>query len=79
MSGCLAFGSLAQADVLNRGFGGYNSKWAAYILPSIVSDLAKCGEPPVLAAVFFGANDAASPTSGRWVCMCSVLRLSSHV
>lgn len=41
-------------DVLNRGFSGYNSRWALSILPSILGGVGSAS----LAVVFFGANDS---------------------
>jgi lysophospholipase L1-like esterase len=45
-----------RADVVNRGFGGWNTRWIRYALPEIL--------PPdeqdyVLATLFLGANDSA--------------------
>lgn len=46
-----------SADVVNRGFSGYNTRWAKQILP----DILKSAPGPLLAVtLFFGANDAAS-------------------
>lgn len=48
-----------KADVLNRGYGGYNTRLAlASLLPLVAPE---GGHPPALAVVFFGANDAALP------------------
>ncbi|XP_051061908.1 LOW QUALITY PROTEIN: isoamyl acetate-hydrolyzing esterase 1 homolog [Phodopus roborovskii] len=46
-----------KCDVLNRGFSGYNTRWAKIILPRLIS---KGGskETPVAVTIFFGANDA---------------------
>ncbi|XP_063040210.1 isoamyl acetate-hydrolyzing esterase 1 homolog [Engraulis encrasicolus] len=45
-----------KCDVVNRGFSGYNSKWAKIVLPRLIpspaSDIAAV-------TVFFGANDCA--------------------
>ena len=47
-----------RADVLNRGFSGYNTKMALDLLPSIFTQ----GDSGVLfCTVFFGANDATLP------------------
>ncbi|CAI0398602.1 unnamed protein product [Linum tenue] len=47
-----------KADVFNRGYGGYNTRWALFLLHHLFPlDLRKA--PPVAATVFFGANDAA--------------------
>lgn len=48
-----------KADVLNRGYSGYNSRWALQLLDRVLPE-----EVPgeiVLSTVFFGANDAALP------------------
>lgn len=47
-----------RADVYNRGYGGYNTRWARWILPSL---LPKGRTKHLLATVWFGANDAAQP------------------
>ncbi|KAK9828721.1 hypothetical protein WJX72_001713 [[Myrmecia] bisecta] len=47
-----------KADVINRGYGGYNTRWALKMLTRIFPQTA---EPPRLVTVFFGANDAAIP------------------
>lgn len=50
---------LSQADVINRGFGGFNTKTALLALPEIIDMLSK--QQIALAVVWLGANDAASP------------------
>ncbi|XP_076834236.1 isoamyl acetate-hydrolyzing esterase 1 homolog [Brachyhypopomus gauderio] len=44
-----------KCDVVNRGLSGYNTRWAAAVLPRIITH-----SDPVVAAVvvFFGANDS---------------------
>ena len=57
-----------RADVLNRGFSGYNTRHALELFPRIfgekndekTNDLLFC-------TVFFGANDAALPGEGQYV------------
>ncbi|MED6105997.1 hypothetical protein PIB30_000783 [Stylosanthes scabra] len=50
-----------KADVVLRGYGGYNTKWALFFLHHIFPlDSAR---PPIATTIFFGANDAA--LSGR--------------
>ena len=49
---------IVQADVIARGYSGYNTRWAAYILEKIFT---KEHPPPDLVTIFFGANDAALP------------------
>lgn len=53
-----------QVDVINRGYSGYNTRWASHLLHSIF--------PPdqhkiQLVTLFWGANDAALP--GRHRCI----------
>ncbi|KAF2311416.1 hypothetical protein GH714_022799 [Hevea brasiliensis] len=46
-----------KADVLVRGYGGYNTRWALFLLHHLFPiDSTK---PPVAVTIFFGANDAA--------------------
>lgn len=42
-----------RVDVINRGFSGYNSKWARIIVNEAVVPL-----NPDMVIIFFGANDA---------------------
>ncbi|KAK7330496.1 hypothetical protein VNO77_24691 [Canavalia gladiata] len=50
-----------RADVLVRGYGGYNTRWAMFLLHHLFPlDSTK---PPLATIIFFGANDAA--LSGR--------------
>lgn len=51
-----------KADVINRGFGGYNSRMAVHLLPHIFSEEAV--RNTILATIFLGANDAAKPAGG---------------
>jgi hypothetical protein len=51
--------SLSQADIINRGFGGYNSRWGTFLVDDIFTSF---GSSRIkLATVCFGANDAAAP------------------
>ena len=51
-----------RADVLNRGFSGYNTRHALELLPRIFVEDGTTDKAPVLfCTVFFGANDAALP------------------
>ena len=43
-----------RADVLNRGFSGYNSDWARAVLPHVLTSR----EPPDVITVLLGSNDA---------------------
>ncbi|KAH9546864.1 hypothetical protein CY35_11G004000 [Sphagnum magellanicum] len=47
-----------QADVILRGYSGYNTSWALFVLDKIFP---KCSSPPDVVTVCFGANDAALP------------------
>ncbi|KAL6639329.1 hypothetical protein ACP70R_023059 [Stipagrostis hirtigluma subsp. patula] len=46
-----------KADVIVRGYSGYNTRWALFLIHHIfpVDDIA----PPLATTIFFGANDAA--------------------
>ncbi|XP_052178835.1 GDSL esterase/lipase At5g62930 [Diospyros lotus] len=46
-----------KADVVLRGYGGYNTRWALFLLHHIFP--LGSATPPVAATIFFGANDAA--------------------
>ncbi|KAK3035337.1 hypothetical protein RJ639_034045 [Escallonia herrerae] len=50
-----------KADVVNRGYGGYNTRWALFLLHHLFP--LSSATPPVVATIFLGANDAA--LSGR--------------
>eukprot|EP00906_Rhabdomonas_costata_P005749 RCo008544 len=43
-----------RADILVRGFSGYNTRWALRVMPSCFMEKTK----PLLITIFFGANDA---------------------
>ncbi|XP_051197977.1 GDSL esterase/lipase At5g62930 [Lolium perenne] len=45
-----------KADVVVRGYGGYNTRWALFLIHRIFPLV---GVPPVATTIFFGANDAA--------------------
>uniref|UniRef100_A0ACD5XWP3 Uncharacterized protein n=1 Tax=Avena sativa TaxID=4498 RepID=A0ACD5XWP3_AVESA len=47
-----------KADVVVRGYGGYNTRWALFLIHRIFPLV---GVPPVATTIFFGANDAALP------------------
>ena len=51
-----------RVDVLNRGFSGYNTKWALKMVDSVV-----IAERPDLVFLFFGANDAVDPAEMQHV------------
>ncbi|XP_036191283.1 isoamyl acetate-hydrolyzing esterase 1 homolog isoform X2 [Myotis myotis] len=47
-----------KCDVLNRGFSGYNTRWAKIILPRLLRK-GSVLDSPVAITIFFGANDSA--------------------
>eukprot|EP01018_Ginkgo_biloba_P009752 Gb_07780 [translate_table: standard] len=51
-----------KADVVLRGYDGYNTRWALFLLVKIFPPSCK---PPLVVTVFFGANDAALPGRNR--------------
>lgn len=51
-----------KADVVNRGYSGYNSRWALHLLGRVFP--AERAGDTALATVFFGANDAALADRG---------------
>jgi len=55
---------LRRADVYNRGYGGYNTRWALHLLPQLFP--AQEGGH-WLVTVFFGANDATIPSQAPHV------------
>ncbi|XP_057951509.1 GDSL esterase/lipase At5g62930 isoform X2 [Malania oleifera] len=46
-----------KADVVVRGYGGYNTRWALFLLHHIFP--MSSTKPPIATTIFFGANDAA--------------------
>ncbi|PON59654.1 Lipase [Trema orientale] len=46
-----------KADVLVRGYGGYNTRWALFLLRHLFPRNSE--KPPAVVTIFFGANDAA--------------------
>lgn len=52
-----------KADVILRGYAGYNTRLARLILDKIFP--LPSSNPPLLVTVFFGANDAADPKAGH--------------
>ncbi|SCU98121.1 LAFA_0G15742g1_1 [Lachancea sp. 'fantastica'] len=47
-----------KLDIVQRGFSGYNSRWALQILPRILEN--ESSSDIVMCTIFFGSNDAAS-------------------
>lgn len=54
--------SLAQIDIINRGFSGYNSRWAKFLL---LRALQTRSQPPALLTIWLGANDAVLPDRAK--------------
>lgn len=52
-----------RADVLNRGYSGYNTRWASPVLQKLLAD--GMGDGAVLWIIWLGANDAAVPDTHR--------------
>ncbi|EPS71510.1 hypothetical protein M569_03248, partial [Genlisea aurea] len=52
----LASNYCRKVDVVLRGYGGYNTKWALFLLPHLFP---QGSTPPLAVTLFFGANDAA--------------------
>lgn len=50
-----------RADIINRGYSGYNTAWGVRILPYVFDGAVVT--PPALVTLFFGANDAVLPQS----------------
>lgn len=48
-----------QADIINRGYSGYNTEWALSIAPEVLPPAAASAPPLAAVVLFFGANDAA--------------------
>lgn len=46
------------ADVVLRGYSGYNTRWALRVWKRAMDGVCVEGNPPVAVTVFFGANDA---------------------
>ncbi len=44
---------------MNRGFGGYNTRWALHMLNRVFESAD--ADNTLLVTIFFGANDAARP------------------
>jgi lysophospholipase L1-like esterase len=54
-----------SVDVLNRGFSGYNTRWALAVVKSVITT--RLFSQLELVTVFFGANDCVSAgLSGDW-------------
>lgn len=66
---CFTLGNALQGDyirkfdVLNRGFGGYNSRWGKEVLPEILTTESK-NATIKLVVIFFGTNDSKDNEQG---------------
>ena len=58
-----------KVDVVNRGFSGYNSKWAQDIFEDVV-----LSANPHIVFIFFGANDAVDPSVAQHVLLADYKR-----
>ncbi|KAF5835556.1 SGNH hydrolase-type esterase domain-containing protein [Dunaliella salina] len=56
-AGALAHYFYRKVDVISRGFGGYNTRWAKHLMKDVFNGVD--GTNTKLVTVFFGANDAA--------------------
>ncbi|CAG8441449.1 13513_t:CDS:2, partial [Ambispora gerdemannii] len=56
-----------KLDVFNRGYSGYNTRCAKYILPQLLPASSSSSPKIQLLIIFFGANDAAIPPSSQHV------------
>jgi len=54
-----------RADLLNRGYSGYNTRWATPALEALLTEGVGCGDDAVLWTLWLGANDAAQPETHR--------------
>jgi lysophospholipase L1-like esterase len=54
---------IRKFDVINRGYGGYNSEHARYMIEPLLESLANVE----LLVVFFGSNDAVNPQDRQYV------------
>ncbi|XP_020099647.1 GDSL esterase/lipase At5g45920 isoform X2 [Ananas comosus] len=52
-----------SADVVLRGYSGYNTRWALRVAARAMEG---AGDAPAAVTVFFGANDAALPDRSSW-------------
>jgi len=50
-----------HADVVLRGYSGYNTRWALSLLPALFPADCPAAQTPALVTVFLGANDANHP------------------
>lgn len=56
-----------RADVINRGFGGYNSRWMRQELGGLLKSLPSAPESVAAVTILLGSNDQAMPPDGAAV------------
>lgn len=61
LSVCLGSLGGLQADVVLRGYSGYNTRWALKVIERVFPEVDRGGGAPLAVTVFFGANDASLP------------------
>lgn len=74
---CFLIFHFRKCDVLNRGFSGYNTRWAKIILPRLIRK-GNALDSPVAVTIFFGANDSALKGKGVFVFPGSLSRYSKR-
>jgi isoamyl acetate esterase len=62
----LAHAYVRKADVINRGYSGYNTEWAKHLLPSTLTSIPDHSNL-LFITIFLGANDAALPGSKQYI------------
>lgn len=70
---CVCF---RKCDVVNRGFSGYNTRWAKLILPRLIGKSA-AAESTVAVTIFFGANDSALKGTVASIYSCDLFSLKA--
>lgn len=56
-----------SADVLNRGFSGYNTRWIKAMIPNILSEFQNNPSQVIITTLLLGSNDCASASSFQHV------------
>ncbi|KAJ2080007.1 isoamyl acetate-hydrolyzing esterase [Coemansia sp. RSA 988] len=49
---------LRRLDIINRGFSGFNSRWAKIVIPRTIPTPVEGSVRPRLVTIFYGSNDA---------------------
>jgi lysophospholipase L1-like esterase len=56
------------ADVINRGFSGYNSRWILQMMPFLFPKDSSCSRDEIaIATLYLGSNDASAPGTSQHV------------